>query len=266
MIILLSPTVSGQHATNDDIHLSPEEPVKGESTIIELFVVNDTSGPVEGVRLIKNEKIYQCRKILNYNVSENVSFEVYRTEIVFSSQGFMILKEQHLINSVWIDIRTINVSVISRDDEKDGIFGLPDWYCSIAVVFLTIIAIFLTWAYFKGRRIRKEVLHDEEKTHFRCSDCGRPLKSDDEVCPWCGVSIIGEEYVCGKCNSGVGRNDRICGTCGANLKLEIKHPVERKRSRDMGRKTPIDDSLKRKCSYCGTVLIEKEKECPVCGK
>ncbi len=271
LILILHPT-NGSEDEPGSYFIHPEEPQKGEMTTIQILVVNDSSSPVMGVRLSISGKFYYSFVILNNGSNQTHSIDIYMTEVKFGESGDHVVTEQHLVGSEWSDIRSFNVTIYKEKAENDKILGLPDWYCSIGVLILTITLIFITWAYFRGRRIQKSRIV-EAPGQIKCSDCGRSLAGTEEHCPYCGVELTGEEYLCGKCGKMVGPSDERCGACGSRLgsrKEIITKDVGSRRSpkRKNGKisKSLVSDSLKNTCDGCGTVLLRSELTCPICGK
>ncbi|MBN1540302.1 MAG: zinc ribbon domain-containing protein, partial [Candidatus Thermoplasmatota archaeon] len=169
-----------------------------------------------------------------------------------------------------IVFRGVALHVNGTEDGDDTIFGLPKTYFAISVVFITVIVIFLTWSYFKGRRMQKKMKEEAENSNMVCSACGAPLSIDDKRCPGCHAEIEEEEHICGACKKAISEKDTVCPHCGVRLKNEI---VDDK-GREQGKKDPdlekigtkVDMTGKKRCGKCGAVYLEKEGSCPECGK
>ncbi len=271
LILIVHPAI-GTEVEQGPYFIHPEEPIRGKMTTIQVLVVNDSSSPVMGVRLSISGKFFHSFLILTNGSNQTHSIDIYMTEVKFGESGDILVTEQHLVGSHWSDVRSFNVTVKQEKAVNDKIFGLPDWYCSIGVLILTLTLIFITWAYFKGRRIQKNRKVDAPG-QIKCSDCGRSLKGTEENCPYCGVELTGEEYLCGKCGKIVGPSDERCEACGSRLGSgkEIITPNVRsqrtiKKNKRPTSNSPVSDSMKRTCDGCGTVLLRSELTCPICGR
>jgi len=163
----------------------------------------------------------------------------------------------------------ITMTVEGRE-EVDTILGLPKTYCAISVIFITLIIIFLTWSYFKGKKMQKELEHDTGASKMACSACGAGISIEDEKCPKCGAVFEEEEHICGNCGKIISENDTKCSKCGTKLKVPEDIPKEQNRSKiepDLKKlKKKIDMSGKVNCISCNTIFLEKEGKCPQCNK
>ena len=278
MLLMMFATLSISMAVIPDategrqFSIEPEKPVEDETIKISFLVMNNSMDPVFKIRLSFHNESFNAFPTLETEVNKTTTVILFTSYIKIGKTGEVILSEEHFDGSVWIEVGSFNITIEKKEKEDKNFLGLPDWYCSVGVILLTIGALFLTWSYFKGRKMQKrEVLEYDQG--FKCSDCGRPLKEEEDKCPWCGVEITGEEYICGKCKKIVKSDDRECPYCGAPLLLESDIPPPRGSlpgSKKMGdkksRTIEIPDKGKKKCSNCGTVLLRSEKKCPICGK
>jgi RNA polymerase subunit RPABC4/transcription elongation factor Spt4 len=252
--------------------MEPEDPFEGESVTISFLVMNNSLNRVYGARLSSGNRYFNASAYLTEEINDTATMILFSCVINLEESGEAELIEEHYDGYDWTFAGSFNITVKDKETESGNFLGLPDWYCSVGVIILTLGALFLTWSYFKGRRMRKSDRMGDKEI-FKCSDCGRPLKGDEDACPWCGVEITGEEYICGKCRKSVGPDDRSCPHCGASLVTDSRDVSRERKSSNPGsdkksrsRTTDIPKYSKKKCGSCGTVLLKSESKCPVCGK
>jgi ribosomal protein L40E len=249
--------------------LDKEEIVENEPVRLSFTTFSDTREGIEDVRIVVDE--------MNIDVNHTeptylngTGWVVYcEVDISFQGGGRKEIEVQHLFSGEWTtkDILEVNVKGTKEDDE-DTILGLPRWYCSVSIIITTLLAIFFTWSYFKGRKMKREMEERENDLKVQCSECGKDVGLNDRTCPWCGVSLDEDEFICGKCGTGVSGEDEKCKKCGTRLEPRKKPgtatPLGKKD--DLEKKKKVDTKDKRTCRDCGAVLMKNEKVCPVCGK
>ena len=76
----------------------------------------------------------------------------------------------------------------------------------------------------------------KEKQKYVCSECGKDVNLDDNICPHCGADIreVEEDYVCTNCGGEVFEDDIICPFCGENVSEIVDEPVK-----EFGKRTSI---------------------------
>lgn len=276
LLVVLALSITLFHSTSgytrDERIIEPEDPVEDESITIRFLVLNETPYPVFGARLSSGEKNFTADPSLIETINESANVILFACHLRFEEPGQKELIEEYYDGQDWYEAGSFNITVKKKEAGGGNFLDLPDWYCSVGVILLTLGALFLTWSYFKGRRMQKKP-DMEDNEMFKCSDCGRPLKGNEDACPWCGVEITGEEYICGKCKKGVGPDDSRCPHCGASLITDSgggssgkKSTANRSSKKNRTRTTDIPQESKKKCRNCGTVLLKSESKCPVCGK
>lgn len=114
-------------------------------------------------------------------------------------------------------IYNITVKEDKPDHQGGTILGLPRWYCALSVVFLTVLLIFITFAYFKGRTLQRAKMAHDGQTYEFCSSCGTRTFPQGKVCPSCKKDLIDSIEVCGKCRSKVPKGSSTCPSCGVRL-------------------------------------------------
>jgi len=269
LLTLLSPFTSGEISIFND-HISPRDPEVGDE--LEIFVtVRDTGGV--GINSVK------CR--IGNDTVEMEIFTLPEQEELNWTQGVLyscMWKVQgghhnisYLLNDTYGNLTFVDTPTlfIEGDDKaEDTIFGLPKTYCAISVIFITLIIIFLTWSYFKGRKMQKEMVDNTGSSMMSCSACGSKISPTDEKCPKCGVQFDDEEHVCGGCGEVISPEDGNCPKCGTRLKKarsdRVSDPLEKK-DRDLEKLGKnVDMKGKIRCANCGSVYLKKEKNCPEC--
>ncbi len=253
-------------------HWSPGAPLEGTNIDLFVLIVREDLSNISEVRASIDGTYYPMA--INTDLDdENVS-GLFQGSVNFGSSGDINVTIQVLIDGKWIDEGSFMITVGEKnDDEEDTIFGLPKLYCSISIIILTIIVIFFTWSYFKGRSMQKTEERDTGRIKVECSDCGKPIGNNERSCPWCGIELEEEEYICGKCSKTVSSKDEICPFCDASLltgpsKERMMDEISNKKSINGNprQKRKMDKKGKRTCKECGTVLMIDEKACPVCNK
>lgn len=260
-------TASAQQS--DDLYTQGSyEILEGEPISIIFTTVNDTGTEVFDVRLSVDGVFF------NANISQPSFLNgtgwviVCSVTLTFEGSGKKEAIVEQLLSSGWVDKGTLTIDVKEKDDEENTIFGLPRWYCSVSIIVLTIMIIFFTWSYFKGRKMKREMGSDPGTLSIQCSECGKPVGTEERFCPWCGASLDEEEFICGKCRKPVSKDDKKCPHCDAGLLPDRKDEKEISGSnKDTAeKKKKVDMTKKRTCKHCGTVLMKDEKVCPVCKK
>jgi RNA polymerase subunit RPABC4/transcription elongation factor Spt4 len=251
-------------------HMVPAEPEEGED--VEIFVlVTDTDliGISSVECIIGNSSlamdIYGSTEDTDLNWTRGVLYTtIWEAESGDHNISFRVTDIEGNITS----LGSIRVSV-EEDEKEDTIFGLPRTYCAISAIFITLMIIFLTWSYFKGRRMQKEMGDKTGASMMACSACGTRISPDDDKCPKCGAEFDEEEHVCGSCGEVISEDDDKCPKCGAKLKSSKKvgSVPSRKKDRDLEKlKRKVDMKGKVRCANCGTVYLKKEKSCPECSE
>ncbi|MBN1389896.1 MAG: hypothetical protein JXA22_04560 [Candidatus Thermoplasmatota archaeon] len=274
LTVLLIPflgTVKGDAALCLD-HYSPLDPVEGD--VVQFYVVGSTNNgsgilsvelrmdnrtqimtPAwEGVSMSKEPAIiYSCSMTVLNPGTHNITYTAILTN------GSSILFEGH----------TIHVNG-TEDQKKDTIFGLPKTYFAISVIFITVIIIFLTWSYFKGKKIQKQTTRGAEPSGMVCSACGATISQDDERCPGCNAEFEEEEHICGACGGIISEKDMKCPHCNVKLKekaLNCPESPEKENDPDLLKiKGEVDMTGKVRCKNCSAVYMKSEGSCPECGK
>jgi hypothetical protein len=270
LFIGLAQPASGEHLPSWSIDFPENEITVEEDVKFTLLVINNSESPVYGLRLVVDDNHFSAENLIQTTINDSSRAQLYEISISFVEEGNISLQVEFFNGTDWSELGNVNISV---ERENDHGSGKPDLnICAIIVIIGTIISMFLTWAYFQGRKIQKE-RSGSSSGDFKCSECGKNIGMTDTKCPWCGVEITGDEYLCGKCGHPVDEGDRKCSRCGADLAPSfqirgqiqhgesIKNRISRKR-----KNTSLKESQKTICGECGTVLVASERTCPICGK
>lgn len=248
-------------------HWTPEEVAVGRDVTVFVTISHGGNETLKAARL----NITGVHLTMIEIDDDGSGSKLYSADLEFNSNGTKLIIVEADLDGKWVVQGSFVIDVMKGSDEggERTILGLPSWYCSITVIILTVIVIFLTWAYFRGRAmVKAKESGAENGAGVVCSSCGKPVGMSETYCPWCGVSLDEDEYLCGKCDKAVGRDDKVCENCGANLVSigDRRTPLtEKPKGPSLEEKMKIDNSNKRECDNCGTVLMNDEKICPVCG-
>jgi len=105
----------------------------------------------------------------------------------------------------------------AADHNGPTLLGLPRWYCALSIVFLTLLLMFITFAYFKGRTLQRTRMLKEGQSYEFCSSCGARTRSKDRVCPSCRKELVDSIELCGRCRTKVQNGSSKCPSCGVRL-------------------------------------------------
>lgn len=253
-------------------HISPSYPEVGEE--IELFItvrdpenigISSVECTIDDSNITMNTDRFQDQEDMNW--TEGVLFRcTWEVEGGDHNITYNIIDNNGNITFLG------PIPLLIQEDEKDEedtIFGLPKTYFAVSVIFITLIIIFLTWSYFKGRRMQKEVEASTGASNITCSACGVNISVNDEKCPKCGAVFDEEEHVCGNCGKVISEMDTKCPECGSKLRSSsgtIKSSSSERKDLDLKKlnRKEINMTGKIKCSECGSVYMKKEKRCPEC--
>ncbi len=268
---LIPYSVSGEVSIFEPYWM-PQQPEAGSDLTI-LAVLRDTNGTgPEWVKVEFQNDTFDMMPAIKDPTPERWRMGVlYKTTIKLDkggSQTFEIMAYSPEGNITSSGI--LNMTVLDNDDDKeDTILGMPRSYCSISIIFITLMIIFLTYSYFKGRRMQKGLETVSGASKVACSDCGKPIDPADEKCPHCGAEFEEEEHLCGKCGKVISKDDEKCPHCGTQLKTFKPASPERGRKKDPDldklKKGKVDMKGKIKCGDCKAVYLKKEGKCPECG-
>lgn len=250
------------------IHWHPQNPVEGDEITIFAVVDYQEDGDDPRIRMIYDEKPKNMMPINKTDTGDSEEI-IYSTTIsVRKAKEINITIESHE-NGSWVKRweGSIKISEKEESNEHDDLLGLPRWWCAISVIFATIVLIFLTWSYFRGKRIQKRYIEETGASGIICSECGKPIQKDSVKCPYCGADLVEEEYICGKCGSPLSKDIEKCPECGAHLS-EIKREngeVDLKTTPKKSGKRSRSVAKKVTCNKCGCVYMKSEGKCPECG-
>jgi len=273
LIMVLVPAVSAVEGKVQLIgdHFVPLEPEKGDAVEFFVLVLDDNGTGVDTVDLDLGGSKHTMKTYLDPQDDVSPYGMLYHCEVLFEEGGtYNTTYNAHLSNGTTITIKGHPLFINSSTEEKDDtILGLPKTYCAISVLFITFIIIFLTWSYFKGRKMQKEMGASTGSSKIACSACGAPISMDDEKCPKCGAEFEEEEHICGNCGAVISEKDTRCRKCGVKLKGPITDEPKKpkpKEDPDLKKlKRKVDMAGKVKCRKCGAVYLKKEGVCPECG-
>ena len=248
-----------------DVHLVPLDPMAGEE--FDIFVyISDTNLSREYEIFLNIESI--SFKLERYNTSDigQKYHHLYHSTIELDRAGALSFNVTTKIESNTTVLLSGELRITERpSDEDDTILGLPRWWCGISVIIGTLFIIFLTWAYFKGRSLRKNGMNDIKKK-ATCSSCGSYINDGDNICGKCGSDLDEVEYICGKCGKQITQGSRSCPHCGSRLKKGIGEK-EQTIDQDLG-KLYRDTDMKGKvsCPNCDGIISITDRTCPACNK
>ncbi|MGA1792636.1 MAG: zinc ribbon domain-containing protein [Thermoplasmatota archaeon] len=273
LVFLPAVTVANGDVQLMGDHFIPLDPEEGDTVTFFVLVLDENDTGVRSVDLDIDGKKHVMEPYFGPLDDPTSKGTIYFCQVTMEESG--------TFNTTYIALLSNDTAIFneghqifingSAGNEADTILGLPKTYCAISVLFITFIVIFLTWSYFKGRRMQKEVEASTGSSKIACSACGAPISMDDEKCPKCGAEFEEEEHICGNCGAVISEKDQRCRKCGVKLKGPDpdKEPVKKKKKEDpdlkkLGRK--VDMTGKVKCRKCGTVYLKKEGSCPECSE
>ena len=253
------------------VHCYPPEPTTEEEVILFALLEGGENGFPPSLRMNLSSN-YTSMEPENEMGSDQGNGTIYKAEFVPKIPGDNNITIEILMNDSWVEIWSGSIYIEESENKgsSDDIFGLPRWWCAASVLFATILLIFLTWSYFKGKKLQKNNIEKTGALRIYCSECGKPISNDSEECPHCGSSLKGEEYICGKCKSPVSGDEKLCKVCGTKLTSIVNYSSNGNRvikSIDSKRPKREDRELKEKitCKKCDCVYMGSEKSCPECG-
>jgi rubrerythrin len=273
LAILFLPASAAAEITVFEPYWMPEEPKEGSEFIL-LVVVRDAygNGPSD-VRVEFTNDTFDMLPAIPDPTSER-----WKEGVIFKAAITLEESGTHNFTIIAIDTNgsksstgTLNLTLQDKGDEGENtILGMPRSYCSISIIFITLMIIFLTYSYFKGRRMQKGQEAVSGASKVACSDCGKAIDPADEKCPHCGAVFEEEEHLCGKCGKVISKDDKECPHCGIQLKTFVSDLPKKNKKADKDleklKRKKIDMHGKVKCKGCGAVYLEKESRCPECGK
>ncbi|MGA1820431.1 MAG: zinc ribbon domain-containing protein [Thermoplasmatota archaeon] len=252
-------------------HFVPLQPEKGDTVEFFVLVLEENDSAVISVDLDLGGKKHAMEPYFGPLDAPNSGGTIYHCLVQMEEEG--------TFNTTYIALLSNDTAVFqqgyrifingSSEDDADTIFGLPKAYCAISVLFITFIVIFLTWSYFKGRKMQKDMGDAAGSSKIACSACGAPISMDDEKCPKCGAEFEEEEHICGNCGAVISERDQKCRKCGVKLKGPDpdKEPGKKKKEdpdlKKIGKKVSMTGKVK--CKKCGAVYLKKERKCPECN-
>jgi rubrerythrin len=272
LLAILLPVSASAEVTIFEPYWMPQEPEAGSEFTI-LAVVKDTNGtgPL-WVRVEFENGTFEMMPAIQDPESDRWKDGVlHRASATLDKGGDHVFQVIAYSNDGNISSSgMLNLTVIGKEDEKeDTILGMPRAYCSISIIFITLMIIFLTYSYFKGRRMQKGLEAVSGASKVACSDCGKPIDPMDEKCPHCGAEFEEEEHLCGKCGKVISKDDAKCPHCGTPLKTFKPTSPERGKKKDPDleklKKGEVDMKGKIRCGNCGAVYLKKEGSCPECS-
>jgi uncharacterized OB-fold protein len=270
LCVFLLPASFGASGEIFGAHYLPADPEEDEEVDLFVYVRDPDNEGIERVYLDLSGEEYDMTR---YDEDKEVNWTegvLYHAAVKIKNGGDLNLTfHSRTVNGTISSTETISL-FIEEKDKEDTILGLPRTYCLISVIFITLIVIFLTWSYFKGRRMQKEIEHTTGVSGMACSACGAGISPDDEKCPKCGAVFEEEEHICGNCGEVISESDTKCSKCGTKLKKvgDIpEKPPKKKEDPDLKKlKKNIDMTGKTKCKDCGAVYLKKEGQCPECAR
>ena len=270
MIISISLIDTMQVSAEDPIaygpHWIPVEPKTGEEFDLFIYVSGLNSSNLDSVHLVLNDDDHSLIDLFQKS-DQFDNGTVYHCTLTLSKKGIFTYNVTVEINGTVVNIYNGEIEVFESGPDKgeDTILGLPRWWCVISVIFGTIFMIFLTWAYFKGRSLKRGEM-DNIHTGMTCSSCGGPIGKDDTKCSKCGSILDDFEYICGKCGKNVTHRSINCKHCGSRLK-KPGHESREENDHDLKKlHGTIDLKGKVNCPYCNGIISSSDRRCPACKK
>jgi len=271
LVLLTSAAVAEGKVQLLGDHFVPLEPEKGDTVEFFILVLDDNGTGVDAVELDLAGSKHTMEPYLGTEDDDPAGGTVYHCKVKIEEDGlYNTTYRAHLGNGTSVILNGHPVFINGTVDGKgDTILGLPKTYCAISILFMTFIVIFLTWSYFKGRKMQKETESATGSSRIACSACGAPISLDDEKCPKCGAEFEEEEHICGSCGAVISEKDSRCRKCGVKLRGPTPEKVVKEKPKadpdlkKLGRK--VDMTGKVKCRKCGAVYLKKEGTCPECG-
>lgn len=267
----MAGSASGIEASN--LHWNPSNITEGGPSTIFVMVRNISLNESISVHLLVEDA--------NLTMTQWEEDDMTNGDVIYSVEHEFTDPGIHNITVIVLtdtDSTSIIIGRISVDEDNDGkddtILGMPRWWCSVSIIIATGAFIFITWAYFKGRKLQIQKEQETGVAGSQCSECGKNVSDDADRCPHCGADLSDVEYVCGKCGKLVSSSAEKCPHCGTILHNMGKG--ENAISRDRKGKKKFDPDLKKldsplnmkgkvECYECGCVYLRKETSCPECG-
>jgi len=270
-LIFIPASVSAGITIFEPFHI-PHEPEAGSEFTL-MAVVKDTEGvgPAEVKVFFENNSFVMTPAVPDPTAERWTEGVLHTSTVILEDGGLHYFEITcSSLNGSMSTSGPLNLTVKAREDnEEDKIFGMPRSYCSISVIFITLMIIFLTYSYFKGRKMQKGLEAVSGASKVACSDCGKPIDPSDAKCPHCGAVFEEEEHLCGKCGKIISRDDSKCPHCGTSLKTFIPTSQASGKKMDLDleklKSRKIEMKGKVKCGKCGSIYLEKEGKCPECG-
>ncbi|MFW3146144.1 MAG: zinc ribbon domain-containing protein [Thermoplasmatota archaeon] len=265
--LLILPSVGGEIVFSG-VHWVPQVVTEGEETTIFVVVVASGQERIEEINIIY---LNTTNRMTTDDPELNFSTGVLYTHVFSVKDQEVLIFNFNAVDANGMEWTSEEFNItVEPQDRNEGVtlFGLPRLYCSISIIFITLIVIFLTWSYFKGRRMQKDSERKTGVVMMSCSECGAPVGPDQERCARCGADLDEEEHLCGKCGGKVSDRDAKCPHCGSRLRPVNKDELkDKKGDPDLEKLNKrVDLEGKVECPVCGAVYLENEKKCPQCGK
>lgn len=269
-IVIAVPMISEGSVNLFGAHYLPADITEGDEVDFFIMVRDAENTGIERVYLQLEDEEYEMQIINDSKVGNWSEGILYHAKVKVEFSGNINLTYHSRSTNGNISNSDVITLAVEKKGKEDTILGMPKTYCAISVIFITLMIIFLTWSYFKGRRMQKGMEHVTGDSKMACSACGANISSDDEKCPKCGAVFEEEEHICGNCGEIISENDIKCGKCGTKLKspsnLQKDH-IKKKVDPDINKlHKRVDMKGKVECGKCGVVFLEKEGKCPECGR
>ncbi len=258
--------VSAEEPTAYGPHWVPLDPQTGEEFEFFIYISEADMSDSEILSLNVNGKDHSLNKFSKVS-GEGNNGTLYHSSITLKISGIFTYNVTMEINGTLVNIYRGEIEIFESTSytRDDTILGLPRWWCVVSVIFVTIFMIFLTWAYFKGRSIKRYGM-DHLPTGIKCSSCGAYIGKDDPKCSKCGSILDEVEYICGKCGKNVTHRSITCPHCGSKLK-RIGQESNEKNDQDIVKLDGVIDMKEKvNCPYCEGVISSSDKRCPACKR
>ncbi len=139
--------------------------------------------------------------------------EVYQAKNLFEADFIRMLLEKDTIECTYSEFPLSSIQPVAMSFSDD--------YALISIQVCeddVVKAMVLLDTYIASKSQRKTTLSDGSEI-FYCTECFKPISSDDEVCPPCGEKFEdADTFYCSECFKPIKTEDDICPSCG--LKIE----------------------------------------------